>query len=353
VLTDALLLDRSLSLRNGPRDVPEPQPGEVVVRVEWAGVSARDLHVLRTGDRVAHWPATLGHEVAGTVENCPGGELPAGRRVVIDSRVPCENCAGCAAKPVRCERLARVGEARPGGFAGHLLMAAGRVVACPDSLEAAVAVLAEPLAVAIHALGRVPGPPERAAILGYGPVGALVHLEISRQWPETETAVVEPVASRRELARALGAGVTSREELEARNAGRRPRLVVDAAGYPGALADALALCEDGGTVLALAPERGGLGPPGSGVSPGGAVSPRAGTGREPAKIVPDLLAGRGLMVAGSTGFSGELADAVAALSSDPERYRPVVTESVLLDEAPSRLRELLESPSAGKVLIRP
>jgi len=83
------------------------------------------------------------------------------------------------------------------------------------------------------------------------------------------------------------------------------------------------------------------------------VSPRAGTGREPVKIVPDLLAGRGLMVAGSTGFSGELAHAVAALSSDPERYRPVVTESVLLDEAPSRLRELLESPSAGKVLIRP
>jgi threonine dehydrogenase-like Zn-dependent dehydrogenase len=242
--------------------------------VEWAGVCARDLHVLRTGDRVAHWPATLGHEVVGTVENCPGGELPAGRRVVIDPRVPCENCPGCTAKPVRCERLARVGEARPGGFAGHLLMAAERVVACPDSLEAEVAVLAEPLAVAMHALGRVLRPPERAAILGYGPVGALVHLEISRQWPETETAVVEPVASRRELARALGAGVTSREELEARNAGRRPRLVVDAAGYPGALADALALCEDGGTVLALAPERGvrghrGLGCPQEALCPPG------------------------------------------------------------------------------------
>jgi threonine dehydrogenase-like Zn-dependent dehydrogenase len=132
-------------------------------------------------------------------------------------------------------------------------------VACPDSLEAAVAVLAEPLAVARHALGRVPGPPGRAAILGYGPIGALVHLEISRQWPETETAVVEPAPSRRELARALGADVISWAELEARKAGRRPRLVVDAAGYPGALADALALCEDGGTGLALALRRGSPG----------------------------------------------------------------------------------------------
>jgi len=329
-MTDALLLDRPLSLRTGQREVPEPQPGELVVRVEWAGVCACDLHALRTGDRVTHWPATLGHEVAGTVESCPGGELPAGRRVVIESRVPCGTCAGCAATPARCERLARVGQARPGGFAGHLLLAAGQVVACPDSLEAAVAVLAEPLAVARRAVRRVPRPPERAAILGYGPTGALVHLEITRRWPEAGLTVVEPAPSRRELASALGADVTTREELEARPASRRPQLVVDAAGYPGALSDALALCADGGTVLAMA------------------------SGQELAEIVTADLAERGLMVAGpAAGLSGELADAIVTLNSDPERYRPLVTESVLLDEAPARLRELLGSPSAGKVLIRP
>jgi threonine dehydrogenase-like Zn-dependent dehydrogenase len=76
-------------------------------------------------------------------------------------------------------------------------------------------------------------------------------------------------------------------------------------------------------------------------------------GHEPEQIVPAGLVERELTLAGSTGFSGELADAVAVLAADPDRYRPVVTEAVLLDEAPGRLPELLGSPSPGKILIRP
>ena len=302
-MTDALLLDQDLALWSGRIALPAPRPGQMVVRVGWSGVCCCDLHALRTGDRVTGWPATLGHEVAGTVESCPGGELPAGSKVVIDPRGP----------------------AHPGGFAGHVLIDAGQAVACPDGLEAAIAVLAEPLAVAMHAVSRIPRPPERAAILGYGPTGALIQLELTRRWPDIDVAVVEPDASRRELACALGAGVVSRDEL----AGRPPQLVVDAAGYPGSLADALALCQNEGTVLVVA------------------------LGREPELIVPAGLVERGLTVAGSAGFCGELTDAVTVLAADPDRYRPVVTEAVLLDEAPSRLRELLGSPSPGKILIRP
>jgi threonine dehydrogenase-like Zn-dependent dehydrogenase len=299
-MTDALLLDRDLALRSARIAVPEPLPGQVVVRVSWSGVCSCDLHALRTGDRVVCWPATLGHEVAGTVASCPGSELPAGSPVVIDPR----------------------GQAQPGGFAGHVLIDTRQVVACPDSLEAA---LAQPLAVAMHAVSRIPRPPERAAILGYGPIGALIHLEITRRWPEADVVVVEPAASRCELASALGAGVVIRDEL----ADPRPQLVVDAAGYPGSLADALALCRNGGTVLVVA------------------------LGHEPVEIDPAGLVERELTVAGSTGFSGELTDAVAVLAANPDRYRPVVTEAVLLDEAPGRLLELLRSPSPGKILIRP
>jgi threonine dehydrogenase-like Zn-dependent dehydrogenase len=302
-MTDALLLDRDLVLRCGRLDVPEPRPGQVLVRVDWAGVCGSDLYMLRTGDRAGSWPARLGHEVAGTVADCPGGELAAGSPVVIDPR----------------------GSADPGGFAGHLLADVGQAVACPDDLEAAVAVLAEPLAVAMHALGRVRRPPRRAAILGYGPIGALLHLEIGRRWPGAEVAVAEPVAARRELASALGATVATRDEL----ADPSPDLVIDAAGYPGALADAVALCADGGTVLAVA-----LGP-------------------EPGQDVPAGIVRRELTVTGSAGFRDELADAVAVLAAGPDRYRPVVTDAVLLDEAPGRLGALLGSPAAGKVLIRP
>jgi len=293
-------------------------------------VCGSDLHVLRTGDWVSYWPATLGHEVTGTVEHCPGGELADGTLIVIDSRVPCGSCAGCADGPNRCERLAWVGEAHPGGFAGHLVLPASRVVPCPARLEPAVAVLAEPLAVALHAVGRVPGQPERAVIIGYGPIGALVHLALmAGREPPAEVTVIEPARPRRELAAALGAAVADRAHIAARPGGRRPQLVVDAAGYPGSLADAVALTATGGTVLAVA------------------------LGHEQARLFPAEIAERELTITGSIGFAGELPQAVAALARDPDRYRPVVTEAVPLEDAPGRLRELLTAPSSGKVLIRP
>jgi L-gulonate 5-dehydrogenase len=329
----ALLLERDLSLRVGERQLADPVPGELLVEVHWAGVCGSDLHVLRSGAWVTDWPATLGHEVTGRVVASPGGELAPGTRVVVDSRVPCGSCPGCTGGdrpggtggPHLCENLAWFGEACPGGFASHVLVPASRVAACPADLEAAIAVLAEPLAVAMHAVSRVSGAPERVTIAGYGPIGALVHLELARRWPRAAVTVVEPVAARRQLAAAFGAELA--ETIG--ETGRPPQLVVDAAGYPGSLRDAIAGCARGGTVLVVA------------------------LGHQPEPLLPAELAERELTLAGSNGFAGELSQAVAALAADPDRYRPLVTEAIVLDEAPRRLRELLTAPAAGKVVICP
>jgi len=323
--TTALLLNQDLSLRVGEREVPDPRAGEVMLRVEWAGVCGSDLHVLGTGDWVAYWPATLGHEVVGVVERCPGNELAVGTRVVIDSRVPCGNCEGCAEGPHRCEHLGWVGEAHPGGFQGHLVMAVNRVVVCPSELEAPIAVLAEPLAVAMHAVSRVAAEPRQARILGYGPIGALVHLEIVRRWPRVLVSVVEPAAPRRQIARAFGAAVEGDEQYLAAPA----QLVVDAAGYSTSFLDVMSDCANGGTVLIVA------------------------LGHEPVQFIPAGLAEHELTIYGSNGFADELPDAVAELTANPDRYRPVVTETVLLEDAVERLRGLSNLPSAGKLLVRP
>jgi hypothetical protein len=76
-------------------------------------------------------------------------------------------------------------------------------------------------------------------------------------------------------------------------------------------------------------------------------------GHQPEQLLPAELAEREMTLAGSNGFAGELSQAVAALTADPDRYRPVVTEAIVLDEAPSRLRALLTEPAAGKVVIQP
>ena len=75
---DAFLLERDLTMSVGARELPPAGPDDVLIRVEWAGLCGSDLHVMRTGDWVTSWPATLGHEIYGRVES---GALAAGTTV--------------------------------------------------------------------------------------------------------------------------------------------------------------------------------------------------------------------------------------------------------------------------------
>jgi threonine dehydrogenase-like Zn-dependent dehydrogenase len=322
IRTQAVLLDRGLTLHLGERDVPEPLPGQALVRLEWAGICGSDLHVMRTGDWVSDWPATLGHEIVGIVQRCPGGELAEGARVVVDSRVPCGSCAGCQRAANLCTGLRWVGEAYPGGLARQGVFPAAGLHPCPPELEAAVAVLAEPLAVAMHAVGRIPGQPSRACILGYGPIGALVHLELARRWPGIDVSVREIDPDRRELAEAFGAG------LAAAGGDQTWPVVVDAAGYPNSLRDAIASTENGGVVLQVA------------------------LGHAPITIDGSAIVEHALTIIGCNGFDAELPEAIAVLNRAPDAYRPLITEALLLEEAVPRLRELPTRPSVGKVVIR-
>jgi threonine dehydrogenase-like Zn-dependent dehydrogenase len=147
--------------------------------------------------------------------------------------------------------------------------------------------------------------------------------------------VSEPADQRRLLALALGASLLGDQ---ATPAGRHPgaagdrlgfSLVVDAAGYPGSLADACGRAANGGTVLVVA------------------------LSAEPVPLVPSQLAERTLTIAGSVGFDDELEAALLVLASNPDRYRPLVSEALLLEEAAERLPTLGRSPSAGKVVVRP
>jgi len=323
----ALLLDRSLELRVGTRELPEVGAGEALVRVEWAGVCGSDLHVMRTGAWVKEWPATLGHEIYGRVAAAGGDGVPApGTPVVADSRLPCGACDACRTDPSTCPNLAFVGEARPGGFATHCVLPASLLHEVPETLEGSTAVLAEPLAVVVHALGCLHHAPARVAILGHGPIGALVHVELLRRFGPVEIDVAEPAPLRAALSRALGAGtVADASELHA----GAYDLVVDAAGFPSSLAHAVTLCAPGAQVVLLA------------------------LSEHPVPVRPMELVERRLTVTGSNAFVDELPEAIALLAADGWRYEPLVTDAITLDELPATARRQLERPDAVKLLVRP
>jgi 2-desacetyl-2-hydroxyethyl bacteriochlorophyllide A dehydrogenase len=324
----AFLLEQDLSMSIGTRELPTPGADEVLIKVEWAGLCGSDLHVMRTGAWVVSWPATLGHEVYGRVVEAPEGTgLIGGEAVVVDSRIPCRTCPECTSgTPSRCHQIQFVGEARPGGFAERCVLPARMLTVVPDELEGSTAVLAEPLAVVLHALSHLVEEPRRAVILGHGPVGALVHAELRRRHPDAEVDVAEPASLRSSLARAFGGrAVASATDLPS----AAYDLVVDASGYAGSLVDAIRLGAHTGQILLL------------------------GLGDHPVPVSPIDIVERRLRITGSNAFVSELPDAVGLLVREGWRYEPVVTDAIELGELPDTARRQLSAPNAVKVLVRP
>jgi threonine dehydrogenase-like Zn-dependent dehydrogenase len=207
-----------------------------------------------------------------------------------------------------------------------LLVPATSLVLCPIGLELALAVLAEPLAITVHAISALARPPQDALILGYGPIGALVHLELTRRWPGLAVSVREPAPARLRLSTALGAYGRNGQPGQGSQSDDLASydLVVDAAGYPQSLTDACSYTANGGTVLIVALSHGTV------------------------AVAPAELVERSLTITGSVGFDFELTEALALLAATPDRYRPLVTEAVLLEEATERLAGLAASPATGK-----
>ena len=321
--TTALLLGEDLALTVGTRELPVVGDRDVLIDVQWAGICGSDLHVLRSGDWVAYWPATLGHEVVGRVRTSRHPDLEPGDRVVADSRIPTQMVDG----QWRSDRLAKdmqwLGEARPGGFAHAMVLPGDSVFRVPGHLDSVDAVLAEPLAVVMCAVDQVAvEAPAGVLVLGYGPIGALAHADMSRRWPQARFTVVEPNAQRAALAHVQGARVVTSVGDDVFE------VVVDAAGYPGSLTAAVEAADHGAAVLLIA------------------------LAHAPSTLLPSTIVERSLRIVGSVGFDDHhVTDALTALADDPGRFNPIVSHRLELAEVPAFLaaggiRE------ANKVLIR-
>ena len=321
---EAAQLDRELRLSLAEREFPAPPPGHVRIRVTWAGICGSDLTVARTGRQARYWPAVLGHEVVGHIDAVGEGvALPSGMPVVADSRFPCGRCSRCATNRDHCRRMAYLGECRPGGFATYCLLPAANLIPAGD-MDDSVAVLADPLACCLHAIGRLARAPEKVAILGGGPIGALAHIALLLMFPGVDVTVAELFPPRAKLAQAYGAQ-TDIAALRAHSFDS----VFDAAGFPGSLGRALELCTDDGQAVILA-------------LPEGQVS-----------VTPSVIVESEIAVYGSHAFAKELPQALQMIAANPHMFRSVITEAIELSELPDVMRREIESPQGCKVVIRP
>jgi len=194
------------------REWPEPiaKPGEVKVKVAYAGICGTDVELLHDrfglGPR-ASGPRVFGHEAAGSiVELGPGlkGEWKVGQRVALGFRAACGVCYYCRTKREHfCEHDSRAS----GAFAEYGTFPEGALYSLPDDVGFELAALVEPLSIAVRAVdcaGIKNG--QTLAISGAGTIGLLA-LAVALDAGACDVLVMEPRVAKREMALSMGARI--------------------------------------------------------------------------------------------------------------------------------------------------
>jgi threonine dehydrogenase-like Zn-dependent dehydrogenase len=211
--------DGSITVEQLP--VPQPGPGDALIEVSHCGVCGTDLHLVLEG--YARPGSVLGHEWSGTVAGPNDKGWPEGTAVVADPTPGCGQCRACRrGRPSVCLR-------RPppdyfgfrGAFAQYVTVPAARLLPVPPGLALRTAALAEPTAIAIHAVNLAGvEPADRVLVTGGGPVGLLITAVLAARGVRHIT-VSEPAPLRRQRALEVGASeVVGPEDLERAPMGR-------------------------------------------------------------------------------------------------------------------------------------
>ena len=345
---------RALVWRPGPsltyEMVPEPPPprrAQAIVEVAFCGICGTDVSeythgpvMIRPGPHPltgARPPMILGHEFSGrVVATGPGAErLRAGQRVVTDPCWRCGQCYWCRRGDYQiCKVGGSVGLASDGALARYVTVPTEGLVPLPDSVDDQTAALTEPLAVALHAVGRGEvGAGSRVLIQGFGPVGAAVLLAARARGAE-DVFVSEPSAGRRQLAGSMGASAaydpaacSVRTEVYRETGKVGPDVIFECTGIPGLLEESVSSVRKGGKVVMV------------------------GIGHGNAQLSGWQIVPYEREIIGSLGYRNDLPRVVELLASGQIDPRPLITSVVSLRSAISGAFDVLAGGGGREMKI--
>jgi threonine dehydrogenase-like Zn-dependent dehydrogenase len=290
VLAATLVKPGKYEIREYP--LPEPAAGCVLIRMEMSGICGTDKHTFQGfttqyGGRQLEFPIIQGHENVGTIAaiggdgkyaDFEGVALREGDRVVVGANVACGECYYCRHDfPYYCcEKTTDYGNnlsaKNPphlfGGWAQYLYVVPGSfLVKVPDDLPSEVAVLTEIFAVSVgldraKQMSAFPNESFRfddtVVVLGAGPLG-MCFLMKARMLGAGTMIAVDKSEYRLDFAKRLGADCalnaasTSKEErlqlVKDLTHGRGADMVIECAGVPEAVPEALEMLRLGGLLV--------------------------------------------------------------------------------------------------------
>src|SRR4051812_2608412 len=255
-------------LRDVP--VPEPGPGEVLVKVGGAGACHSDLHVMEwpAGFLPYELPFTLGHENAGWIEALGPGVKGWGVGEAVAGYGPwgCGRCRPCrTGLETLCERAAQLGAAggglgRDGGMAEYMLVPDSRLpVALGDLDPRDAAPLSDAALTPYHAIKLalhqlVPG--SSAVVVGVGGLGHMA-VQILRALSPAKVIATDIDPGKLSLAvevgadHAVGAGEDAAAAIRDLTGGHGAALVLDCVGSTSTLALDTRVVAKGGAVMVI------------------------------------------------------------------------------------------------------
>ena len=188
------------------QDIPIPTIGlkDILVRVRAAGICHSDAHYRAGRSAIGMLPITLGHEVAGVVEEIGSQvkNVKAGDRVCLHYNITCGDCYYCSAGNEQfCNSVKMIGHHVDGGYAEYIAIPARNAIPLPDEIpfeQGATLMCAS--ATAMHALskGKVKAG-ETVAIFGVGGLG-LSAIQLARAMGAVEVFAVDIKQDKLELA---------------------------------------------------------------------------------------------------------------------------------------------------------
>jgi len=193
------------------QEVPPPLVGEVdvLLRVKASGICHSDLHYRSGVSPAGPLPITLGHEVAGVVEEI-GSQVRSfrvGDRVCVHYLATCGTCSYCRGGNEQfCPAGRMIGKPRDGGYAEYLAMPARSLVPLPEEVPFEHgAVLMCSTATSFHALRKARlRPGETVAVFGAGGVG-LSAIQLARALGAPSIYAVDINGRKLDLAEKYGA----------------------------------------------------------------------------------------------------------------------------------------------------
>jgi L-iditol 2-dehydrogenase len=249
------------------RPTPVLAAGDVLLRLRVCGLCGTDLHKIAHGSAASG--SVLGHElvgsvvdVAGDARDSLGASIAVGERLVAAHHVPCGACRLCRNGSETMCAAFRENLLDPGGFSEYVRVRARAVshasYRLPDAVRDESAVFVEPAACVLRAIDRSDIREDESVIIaGAGSMGLLHLLVLRAFFDRLRIVVVDPVESRLEIARRLGADralVPSAliEEAAAASPEVRAGIVFDTAGGSRIIAQSLAVTRPGATIVLFA-----------------------------------------------------------------------------------------------------